>query len=253
MKDITIAGEEPSSWEKIAYGIDKQNMFFGNVGRVISAGWEAAFDPDREFKEVAVANAANERAELFSRHEKFRSGKYDDDMEVLIAEMGTFLLDPYYIFMYMTPWGRAMTMRQSGFKAAAKVAGLSAGAISLDKLFDNLATTGEVQPASVATAGALAGILGPASMKAFQIIGKLLPRADKQKIAQVLGVIEGKTAEKLGVSPKAYKVLQKIAGDKEFLKLNTQIKLAEKNWVKIIAKEQDTFYNSVLKVDQTTC
>jgi len=247
---FTIAGEEPSTWEKIAYGIDKQNMFFGNVGRVISAGWEAAFDPEREFKEVAVSNAANERAELYSRHEKFRSGKYDDDMEVLIAEMGTFLLDPYYIFMYMTPWGRAMTMRQSGFKAAAKVAGLSAGAISLDKLFDNLATTGEVHPESVATAGALAGILGPASMKAFQVIGKLLPGADKQKIAQVLGVIEGKTAEKLGVSPKAYKVLQKIAGDKEFLQLNKHIKLAEKNWVKIIAKEQDTFYNSVRKVDQ---
>ena len=128
---FTIAGETPSSWEKIAYGIDKQNMFFGNVGRVISAGWEAAFDPDREFKEVAVSNAANERAELFSRHEKFASGKYDDDMEVLIAEMGTFLLDPYYIFMYMTPWGRAMTMRQSGFKAAAKVAGLSARGNSL--------------------------------------------------------------------------------------------------------------------------
>ena len=63
-------------------------------------------------------------------------------------------------------------------------------------------------------------------------------------------MIEGKTAEKLGVSPKAYKVLQKIAGDKEFLQLNNQIKLAEKNWVKIIAKEQDTFYNSVRKVDQ---
>ena len=30
-------------------------------------------------------------------------------------------------------------------------------------------------------------------MKAFQIIGKLFPGADKQTIAQVIGVIQGKT------------------------------------------------------------
>ena len=37
----------------------------------------------------------------------------------------------------------------------AKVAGLSAGTVSLDKLFDNLATTGEANPKDVAqTAGA---------------------------------------------------------------------------------------------------
>ena len=50
-----------------------------------------------------------------------------------------------------------MSMRQSGLKAAAKVAGVSAGAVSLDTLFDNLATTGEANPQSVAEAGALAG------------------------------------------------------------------------------------------------
>ena len=68
----------------------------------------------------------------------------------------------------MTPWGRAMSMRQSGLKAAAKVAGVSAGAVSLDTLFDNLATTGEANPQSVAEAGALAGVLGPAS-KLFKL------------------------------------------------------------------------------------
>ena len=64
-----------------------------------------------------------EKAELYQRHKKFTGGKYDDDIEVLAAEMATFLVDPYYIFMYATPWGRAMSMRQQGFKAAAKVAG----------------------------------------------------------------------------------------------------------------------------------
>ena len=89
---IAVSGE-PSTCRKIAYGIDKQNMFFGNVFRVAKSGIQAAFDPDKDFKEVALQNAAKERAELFKRHEKFRDGKYDDDIEVLAAEeMATFLL-----------------------------------------------------------------------------------------------------------------------------------------------------------------
>ena len=129
------------------------------------------------------------------------------------------LLTPYYIFMYMTPWGRAMSMRQTGIKSFAKVAGLSAGTVSLDKLFDNLASTGEVNPKDIAQAGALAGVLGPASMKAFQIIGKLLPKADKSKIAQIIQVVEGKTQAQLGVTKAEFKTLQKIAGDKEFFSI----------------------------------
>ena len=249
---IAVSGE-PSTAEKIAYGIDKQNMFFGNVFRTAKAGIQAAFDPDKEFKEVALNNAAVERAELFKRHKKFSDGRYDDDIEVLAAEMATFLVDPYYIFMYMTPWGRAMSMRQQGLKAAAKVAGVSAGAVSLDKLFDNLATTGEANPKDVAEAGALAGVLGPASMKAFQIIGKLFPKADKQKIAQVVGVIQGKTKKQLGVSDKEFKVLQKIAGDKDFLKLNKQISSMDgtsARLVKEVAVNEKTYLTNLNKIDK---
>ena len=248
---ISLSGE-PTTKEKIAYGIDKQNMFFGNVFRVAKSGIQAAFDPDKNFKEIALQNAAKEKAELFKRHEKFKEGKYDDDIEVLAAEMATFMLDPYYIFMYMTPWGRAMSMRQSGLKAAAKVAGVSAGAVSLDTLFNNLATTGEANPKDIAQAGAFAGVLGPASMKAFQVIGKLFPKADKQKIAQVVGVIEGKTKKQLGVSDKEFKALQKIAGDKEFLTLNKQLSSVEntaKKLVEEVAVNEKQYLKSVLDLD----
>jgi len=247
----TVDYGEPTLQEKIAYGLDKQNMFFGNVGRVAKAGFQAAFDPEREFKEVAVSNAKREKAALLERHQKFKGGKYDDDIEVLASEMATFLVDPYYIFMYMTPWGRAMSMRQTGIKSVAKFAGFSAGTVSLDKLFDNLATTGEVNPKDVATAGAFAGVLGPASMKAFQVIGKLLPGADKKKIAEVIGVIEGRTKKSLGVTDKEFRALQKIAGDKEFLKLNKQVSAAGKDWLQPIVQEQEKFYQSVLKIDKT--
>ena len=251
-RSFIVGTDEPTTAEKIAYGLDKQSMFFGNVFRVAKAGLQAAFDPDKEFKEVALDNAEVEQADLWNRHEKFRGGKYDEDIEVLAAEMATFLLDPYYIFMYMTPWGRAMSMRQQGLKPIAKFAGFSAGTISLDKLFDNLASTGEVNPKSVAEAGALAGVLGPASMKAFQIIGKLLPKADKSKIAQVVQVIEGKTQAQLGVNKAEWNALQKIAGDKEFLKLNKQLSTTEnasRTLIKNQAKQQEEYYKSVLKID----
>ena len=58
---------------------------------------------------------------------------------------GNILVDPYYIFMYIHH-GEEQCQWDNRFKAAAKVAGVSAAAISLDKLFDNLATTGEVNP-----------------------------------------------------------------------------------------------------------
>ena len=250
-----IQSDEPTTREKIAYGLDKQNMFFGNVFRVAKAGIQAAYDPEKEFKEVALDNAKIAQADLYNRHEKFRGGKYDDDIEVLISEMATFLVDPYYLFMYATPWGRAMSMRQTGFKAMAKVAGLSAGTVSLDKLFDNLATTGEVNPKDIAQTAGIAGVLGPASMKAFQVIGKLLPSADKSKIAQIIGVIDGKTKTQLGVTNAEFKSLQKLAGDKEFLKLNKQLKTTDTASKKLISdnsKVQSQYYKSVKPFDDKT-
>ena len=35
----------------IRYGIDKQNTFFGNAYRVVKAGTQAAFDPEKDFKD----------------------------------------------------------------------------------------------------------------------------------------------------------------------------------------------------------
>jgi hypothetical protein len=123
--------DEPSFLEKLAYGIDKQNQFFGNVLRVGKAGIEAAFDPDKDFKDVALENAEEERQKLFERHAKFSGGAFDDDIVVKAAEMATFLLDPYYILAYMTPWGRAATAGTTGLKATAKLAGLSGATIGL--------------------------------------------------------------------------------------------------------------------------
>ena len=242
--------DEPTFLEKLAYGIDKQNQFFGNLFRVGKAGIEAAFDPDKDFKDVALENAEEEKIRLYERHAKFSGGAFDDDFIVKAAEMATFLLDPYYILAYMTPWGRAATAGTTGLKATAKLAGLSGGTIGLDTLFNNLATYGEARPAEVGLTTASGAVLGPLSVKAFRTISKLLPGADKKQVANVIEVMEGATAKKLGISNKQYKVLQKIASDKSFLELNKQIKIAGDNWVKPIAREQDIFYKEIQRLDK---
>ena len=242
--------DEPTFLEKLAYGIDKQNQFFGNLFRVGKAGIEAAFDPDKDFKDVALENAEEEKIRLYERHAKFSGGAFDDDFVVKAAEMATFLLDPYYILAYMTPWGRAATAGTTGLKATAKLAGLSGGTIGLDTLFNNLATYGEARPAEVGLTTASGAVLGPLSVKAFRTISKLLPGADKKQVANVIEVMEGATAKKLGISNQQYKVLQKIASDKSFLELNRQIKIAGDNWVKPIAREQDIFYKEIQRLDK---
>jgi len=246
----TVQGTEPSFWEKLTYGIDKQNQFLGNVFRVSKAGIQAAFDPDREFKEVAQENAAIAEADLKRRHKKFASGAYDDDWVVKAAEMATFMLDPYYILAYMTPWGRAATTGAKGLKATMKLAGLSGGTIGLDTLFQNLATEGEAKPGEVAVATTAGAVLGPLSVKAFKTIGKLLPGADKKQIANVLGVIEGKTAAKLGLSNTEYKTLQGIAGNKKFLELNKVVQKADENFVEVATKKELDFLKNIRSIDK---
>ena len=54
--------------EKIRYGIDKQNTFFGNFYRVAKAGTQAAFDPDKDFKDYIKYNSQKEQLKLSSSH-----------------------------------------------------------------------------------------------------------------------------------------------------------------------------------------
>ena len=42
--------DQYTNWQKIRYGIDKQNTFFGYLYRVAKAGTQAAFDTELELK-----------------------------------------------------------------------------------------------------------------------------------------------------------------------------------------------------------
>ncbi len=59
--------KEYTTAEKIRYGIDKQNTFFGNLYRVAKAGTQAAFDPDKDFQDYIKYNFEKEQLDLKQR------------------------------------------------------------------------------------------------------------------------------------------------------------------------------------------
>jgi hypothetical protein len=230
--------------EKIRYGIDKQNTFFGNVYRVAKAGTQAAFDPDRDFKDYIKYNFNQEQKELKQKYGELASGAFEDDTVVQAAAMATMMVDPFYIAAYMTPWGRAATATLKGVSA------LSGATVGLDTMLNNLATTGEVNLKSVGISAASAAVLGPLTVKAFGAIKTLLPNANNAQIQKIIGVVEGKKAKDLGISTTEFKKLQTIAGDKDLLAINKQLQQAGKNWVAPIANETKLFNASEKTLQQ---
>jgi SAM-dependent methyltransferase len=227
--------EQFTDAQKIRYGIDKQNTFFGNLFRVVKSGTQAAFDPDKDFKDYIKYNANQEQKKLKQKYGELASGKYEDDTMVQAAAMATMMLDPFYIAAYMTPWGRAATATLKGVSA------LSGVTVGLDTALNNLATTGTIDAKSVAISTAAGATLGPLSVKAFSAIKSLLPSANTAQIQKIIGVVEGQKAKQLGISKVEFKKLQSIAGDKELLEINKQLQKAAKNWVAPIANETKLF------------
>ena len=208
--------DDYTTLEKIRYGIDKQNNFFGNTLRVIKSGVQAALDPDLEFKDYAVRNYNEEQRKLKEKYGNLASGAYDDDNIVKAASFATFMVDPFYLFAYLSPWGRAATATYKGLAA------VSGGTVGLDVLMNQLATTGEVNPKEVAGTAAAASVLGPLSVKAFRALSSTFPGAKKEQLAQVIKVIEGQKAKQIGVSQPEFRKLQKIAGDNKLLTLSDE-------------------------------
>jgi len=227
--------EQFTDAQKIRYGIDKQNTFFGNLFRVAKSGTQAAFDPDKDFKDYIKYNANQEQKKLQQKYGALASGNYEDDNVVQAAAMATMMLDPFYIAAYMTPWGRAATATLKGVSA------LSGVTVGLDTMMNNLATTGSVDAKSVAISTAAGATLGPLTVKVFSGIKSLLPSANNAQIQKIIGVVEGQKAKQLGISKVEFKKLQAIAGDKELLEINKQLQKAAKNWVAPIANETKIF------------
>jgi len=239
----TLSTDNYSNFEKIRYGIDKQNTFFGNLYRVAKAGTQAAFDSKLEFKDYATRNFNTEQRDLKIKYGNLASGAYDDDVLVQAAEMATFMADPFYLFAYMSPWGRAAT---ATYKGLATISGVTIG---LDTMLDQLATTGKVDAVGVATSTVAGAALGPLSVSAFRGIKKLLPTVDSKELTKVLQVLEGKKAKQIGVSKTEFQKLQAIAGDKELIAANKKIKDLTNKPFEALKKQDELFATAEKKLE----
>ena len=248
-KDISetgpVTGEEPSWFRKFLYGFDKQDQFFGNVFRIGKAKFQDIRDDNRDLKDVLQDNAGIENQKLLNKFKRFKGQKYDDDIYVKAGEMASMLLDPFYLMAYLTPWGRAAS---ASYKGLALIGGTTVG---LDKLVSDFAKTGEFKPGEAAIAAGSGAVLGPAAMKAFKVIGKYFPGADKKKIAQVIQAAEGAKAKKLGITNKEFKKINEIVGDKEFITLNSLIKKTGENYSKPFKQLTFTFDKQYDKLNKT--
>ena len=243
--DLSIAQkseDEPSFFRKFLYGFDKQDQFFGNVYRIGKAKLQDLADDEKNFKEILLENEAAQQGALYRRFQKFTGGKYDNDLATQAGEMAAFLLDPFYLLAYMTPWGRAATTTYKG------LALLGGGTIGLDKLVSDYANYGEVRPKDAAIAAGTGAVFGPAAVKTFRVISKYFPSADAKKIEQIVGLAEGQTAKKLGIKKQDLKKLQDIVSDKEFLTVNNLIKKAGENYSKPFKELQFGYDKNVLKL-----
>lgn len=93
------------------------------------------------------------------------------------------MADPFYLFAYMSPWGRAAT---ATYKGLATISGVTIG---LDTMLDQLATTGKIDATGVATSTIAGATLGPLSVGAFRGIKNyylLLIQKNLQKYYKLL-------------------------------------------------------------------
>ena len=91
--------EEPSAWEKLEYGWDKNTMVLGDIMDIGYNYLTALFDPEKDMKDIAVERETNRLEEFQKEHWKMLSGKHDG-VYTFMGEAASYVLDPYYIAGY---------------------------------------------------------------------------------------------------------------------------------------------------------
>ena len=210
-----IAHEEPTNWEKMQYGWAKNDMVFGNIGRIIESTWESAFDDEKTFKEASLENARIEQEEFEKEYWKFLDGKYDGAYST-IGEAATFILDPYYLAAYTFGAPMLATPMSSALLNAALLGG--------DNLIEQIAKQGEVT--SWGDVGVSAGIgagIGLVLPVGGKLVKKYLPSGIKDKAANISKFIDSKIAGKNKMDPAEVTILRNVANKEPIKKITKQI------------------------------
>ena len=248
-----ITGEaytEPSTWEKLEYGWDKERWVAGDILRIIKAGIQGGFDPDKTFKDYAIENEAKRVEDFEKEHWKMLDGKYDGKYTT-IGKAASWISDPYYLAGYY--FGRGMLsnpLTSMAFNAA-----LIGGGNTLHQL----AKKGEIDWVEAGISAGVGGTIGLAFPIGANIVKKYLPNATKKEATRIAEWIDLKVGRKNNLKPDELARLRKISEAKPVQKITNDLDKWAANFYGRSAKEilkldklEKQFLNERSAVYQTT-
>ena len=220
--------EEPSTWEKLEYGFDKETWVAGDALRIARAKLQDVFDPNKTFKDYILENEAARKADFEKEHAKFLSGKYDGKYTT-IGSAASWLSDPYYLTGYF--FGRPLLASPVTSMA------LNAGLIGGGNIINQLAKKGEVdwvEAGASAGTGAAIGLVFPIGAN---IVKKYLPSATKNEANKIAKWIDGKLANSNKLSDDELIRLRKISNTDSVKKVTKELDQWATNYYAPISKE----------------
>ena len=232
-----ITGEaytEPTNWDRLEYGWDKETMAFGNLFRIGKAYVQDVFDDDKTFKDYILENENKRIEDLYKEHWKFK-GREDEGGLTTVGSIASMLLDPYYLAGYLNPISvRAMANPISS-------ATLNGLLISGDVILDDLAKTGEVDWNKVKVSGATAAAIGAVIPIGSKIIKKYAPKMIESEVKLVAEFIDKKLARNNNLSTSQLKKIQAVSTSAEVKTANNELIKWTRNFVAPMAAETRKF------------
>ena len=208
---------EPSAWEKLEYGWDKNQWVAKQLLWDIPTNYlTAMFDSERDVKDVAI-DREKERIEAFEKeHWKMLDGKHDGVLTFL-GESASFMTDAYYIGGYY--FGSPLYAGGIGGSAV-----LNAALLGGDNLINQLATRGEVTSwGEVASSAAIGGAIGAVMPIGAKAISKYLPSKLKGKADDLAMFIDGKLSNFHKLTDVDKKLFKTIANKESVKKITNEI------------------------------
>ena len=193
---------EPSTWEKLEYGWDKERWVAGDVLRIAKAVIQGGLDKDKTFKDYAIENEIKKVEDFEKEHWKMLDGKYDGKYTT-IGKAVSWLSDPYYLAGYYFGRGLLTTPLTSMAFNAALIGGGNA--------IHQLAQKGEVDWVEAGMSAGVGGTIGLAFPIAGNIIKKYLPSATKKEALRIEEWINNKVAQKNNLEPHELAKLRKVS------------------------------------------
>ena len=220
--------KEPSTWEKLEYGFDKETWVAGDVLRIAKAKIQDVFDSEKTFKDYIKENEAARIADFEKEHAKFLSGKYDGKYTT-IGAAASWLSDPYYLAGYF--FGRPLLASPVTSMA------LNAGLIGGGNIVNQLARKGEIDWVEAGTSAATGAAIGLVFPIGANIAKKYLPNATKKEAEKIGKWIDGKLANSNKLTNDELTRLRKISNTQPVKNVTKELDQWATNYYAPISKE----------------